>query len=234
MAADKAAHMRTDTEKAPVTLQRKVNTHDMNIYKPHVPRALVAVDSEHPHGTPGHKHNNLTVLQQHVEFFDRNKDGVIYPWETFAGFRAIGFNPIVSFLGMLFINLCFSYATLDSWIPSPLFPIFVKNIHRTKHGSDSEVYDMEGRFIPFKFEEIFSKFAKSHPHGLTFQEMLGMTEAQRNAFDPFGWVASKLEWGFTYWLVKDEKGYAPKEAIRSVFDGSLFYYLQKRNEAKKL
>jgi len=50
-----------------------------------VPRAMEAVDADHPHGTPGYNNNGYTVLQQHIAFFDRNNDGVIYPWETFQG-----------------------------------------------------------------------------------------------------------------------------------------------------
>ncbi|KAJ7556331.1 hypothetical protein O6H91_05G078700 [Diphasiastrum complanatum] len=198
-----------------------------------IPRALVAVDDEYPLGTPDHDHKGMTVLQQHVAFFDRNHDGVIYPWETYAGFRAMGFNPLVSFLSMLFINISFSYATLESWIPDPLLPIYIKNIHRTKHGSDSDVYDTEGRFTPWRFEEIFSKYARTHPQYVTYDELLEMTEAMRDAFDVFGWIANKLEWGFTYWIAKNEKGMVPKEAIRGVYDGSFFEVLEKQQSEKK-
>lgn len=199
-----------------------------------MPRALKAVDADHPDGSPGYDSHGLSVLQQHVAFFDLNNDGIIYPWETFAGFRKIGFNPIISFLAMVIINGAFSYATLESWIPSPVFPIYVKNIHKAKHGSDSEVYDTEGRFVPEKFEELFDKFAKHEKNKLNFSELYALTSANKNAVDPFGWTAEKLEWGITYLLLKDQGGFVTKEQIRGMYDGSLFETIAKQREQSLL
>lgn len=226
--------LQTVAPKAPVTYERVVSTQNLRFPKPHVPRALEAVDDDHPHGTPGYKNNGYSVLQQHIAFFDRNKDGIIYPWETFAGFRAIGFNFLISFLGMVIINGVFSYATLESWIPSLLFPIYIKNIHKAKHGSDSEVYDTEGRFVPEKFEELFSKFSKTDRSRLRYDELYSLTSANKNAYDPFGWTAEKLEWGITYLLLKDKDGFVSKEQIRGMYDGSIFETIERQRELSKM
>jgi len=50
-----------------------------------VPRGEVAADREHPHGSRNHVSHGMSVLEQHCAFFDRNKDGIIYPWETYEG-----------------------------------------------------------------------------------------------------------------------------------------------------
>ena len=74
------------------------------------------------------------MLQQHVLFWDRDNDGVIWPWNTYTGFRDLGFNILFSLLAVLIINLNFSYPTrlAHSYIPDPFFRVYVSSIHKAK------------------------------------------------------------------------------------------------------
>ena len=84
-----------------------------------------------------------------------------------------------------------------------------------------------GRFVPEKFEELFSKFARGDKKRLNFWELLELTNSQMNAYDFFGWNAEKLEWLITYLLIKDAEGFVSKEHIRGMYDGSLFQTMAK-------
>lgn len=74
------------------------------------------------------------MLQQHVLFWDRDNDGVIWPWNTYTGFRDLGFNILFSLFAVLVINLNFSYPTrlAHSYLPDPFFGVYVSSIHKAK------------------------------------------------------------------------------------------------------
>lgn len=57
-------------------------------------------------------------------------------------------------------------------------------MHRTKHGSDSGVYDTEGRFVPQRFEDLFSKFDVTSKGGLDFDDIQDMVYANMNVRIP--------------------------------------------------
>ena len=65
-----------------------------------------------------------------------------------------------------------------------------------QHGSDSGAYDPEGRFVPQAFENMFSKYAKTHKGALTLGELFGFMHGQRCAADFFG--VSATHWFFLH------------------------------------
>jgi peroxygenase len=214
----------TTARHAPVTGARLPATAAGDtISAPGVARADTAPSAEKPEGDREWAANNsgYTPLQTHVRFWDKDDDGQIYPWDTYTGFRELGFNILFSLIATVVINGAFSYPTRlgHSLIPDPWFRIFVPSIHKAKHGSDSGTYDPEGRFVPQAFENIFSKYDSDKDGALTFFELFSLIHGHRCAMDPFGWTAAFLEWMVTWVLVqKDNKVY--KEDMRAIYDVS--------------
>jgi hypothetical protein len=122
----------------------------------------------------------------------QDRDGIIYPLDTFRGFRRIGFGYLLSLLAVFLIHGNFSYPTLPSFIPDPLFRIYISEIHKCKHGSDSGTFDPEGRFVPQHFEDIFSKYGGGKD-GLTIWDMWDFHKGQSVLLDPIGWVGQIFE-----------------------------------------
>ncbi|XVE81917.1 hypothetical protein DITRI_Ditri15bG0104900 [Diplodiscus trichospermus] len=218
----------TEAPKAPLTRERKVrNDLEEKLPKPYLARALVAPDVDHPNGTPGYENNGYSVLQQHVAYFDRDKDGVVYPWETFLALVDLGLNPIYCLIVAIIINVGLSYFTLPGWLPNPLFPIYIDRIHKCKHGSDTSTYDTEGRFMPVNFENIFSKYARTHPDKISYDEVQEMIKGNRNSYDFIGSLISRAEFSILFKVAQDQDGFVSKDALRGCYDGSLFHHVAK-------
>ncbi|BGO95230.1 hypothetical protein NBRC10512_002980 [Rhodotorula toruloides] len=212
---------------------------DKRIYKPWVPRANIAATPEHPYGTTAggyaEKHKDEPVLAQHVAFFDKDRDNILWPLDTWRGFREMGYSFFWCTFAMCVIHFFFSWFTTPNRIlPDPFFRVYISNGHRSKHGSDTAVFDSEGRFIPAKFEEIFTKFDKGNKGGLTFREGVQLIHAQRQAVDPIGVAAECFEWASTYLLIWPKDGICDKESIRTVYDGSLFYLVADAERQRSL
>lgn len=198
------------------------------------------------------------VLQQHCDFFDTDRDGVIWPIDTFVGFYKLGYGIILSTLSVVIIHSNFSYPTLSGIIPDPMFRIYVANIYKDKHGSDTGTYDNEGRFLPQKFEDIFSKYGQGKDKDrLSFWDAMNVMKGQRLIADPIGWFGAFFECNLhltwhvdssstlsvtadhlcvgvaTYILLWPEDGQMRKDDIRRVYDGSISYTVAERRAAKK-
>lgn len=117
---------------------------------------------------------------------------MIYPIDTFRGFYQLGYGIILSLLSVFIIHGNFSYPTQSSFLPDPLFRIYVANIHKDKHGSDTGTYDTEGRFIPQKFEDMFSKYGEGRDY-LTLWDLSKLMKGQRLIADPIGWGGAFFE-----------------------------------------
>ncbi|RDW77674.1 caleosin-containing protein [Coleophoma cylindrospora] len=203
---------------------------------PGTARATEAASVEAPNGTipgPHSRRNHQTVLQQHCAFFDRDSDGVIWPWDTWRSVRSLGYDFFLCVIAVVIVHGAFSYPTLSGILPDPFFRIYIDNINKGKHGSDSGTIDNEGRFIPQKFEDIFAKYASGDKQSISGQEILNYLSGQRVYMDPFGWFAASFEWFVTYVLLWPADGRMQKEDIRRIYDGSLFYEIAARREKGK-
>ncbi|KAH9944700.1 Caleosin related protein-domain-containing protein [Amylocystis lapponica] len=230
-------HVVTFVQDVPVTCDRPPYNPlpKQELINPGTPRANLAPSAAVPHGTQEEDladiHAHQTVLQQHCDFFDHDKDGVIWPLDTFRGFRALGFNLLLSLFAAFIIHASFSWITNDL-VPDPFFRVRLSAIHKCKHGSDSNAYDNEGRFVPQKFEDLFAKYGEGKDC-LTKQDICNALAGQRLLMDPFGWVGAVFEWTSLYLVLWPEDGMVRKEDVRRVYDGSLFYEIAELRQKGK-
>ncbi|PWN54255.1 Caleosin-domain-containing protein [Violaceomyces palustris] len=182
---------------------------------------------------------SLNHLQKHAAFFDADCDGVIWPKDTFFGFLTLGFGFFLSAIAVLVVHGPFSYPTIpkrgDKWtdyLPDPYLRIWIANLHRCKHGSDSETFDRRGDFQASKFDQVLESYSSHYTkEALSLSDGVKMILTRRDLMDLFGIFAFIFEWGSTYMLLWPKDGYMKKDEILGVLDGSIFPVIAQRNKA---
>ncbi|XP_051203900.1 probable peroxygenase 5 [Lolium perenne] len=176
---------------------------------------------------------NMTELQKHVSFFDRNKDGIITPSETFEGYVALGCDVAFSRESASSVHAALGPKTSPVDAPLPQINIYIDQIHKGMHGSDTGAYDANGRFVPQKFEEIFIKHAKVRSDALTSLEVEELILSNRDPLDPQSWGGPVKEWGLSYKLSSDKDGFLHKDSIRGIYDASEFVKLEEKRRSSR-
>ncbi|KAF2926129.1 hypothetical protein DAI22_06g103300 [Oryza sativa Japonica Group] len=93
---------------------------------------------------------NMTALQKHVSFFDRNKDGIITPSETIEGVVAIGCDFAFARDLAASVHAGLGPKTSPKDAPLPHLSIYINNIYRGMHRSDTGALDAKGRGAAIK------------------------------------------------------------------------------------
>lgn len=149
----------------------------------------------------GRPNTRRSALRRHCDFWDADQDGVIYPWDIFTGFRKLGFNIALCLWAAVTMAVCSSYSTQSSFMPHPLFAIYLNNVNRNRHGSTTGAYDLDAELDTRRFDAIFEKYAGGKDY-LTGRDLYDVWAGQCCANDFFGWFAGALEcesWLITSW-----------------------------------
>jgi peroxygenase len=162
-----------------------------------------------------------TALQQHVDFFDGDGDGMITARETNRALRDLGFSGITARPMSLVIN-----SGLGRKTGGTLLKVSADDIHLGKHAGDTGIYDDAGEFVPEKFERIWQRFDVDGDSALTQQELDGMIQANVDEAGGEGGLAARAE----FYLLMDLAGETgddgvkrlSRERLQSFYDGSLF------------
>jgi peroxygenase len=136
-----------------------------------------------------------------VTYWDPDNDNIIWPGDTYTGVRKWGWLPPLALLVTFIIHFNLSYPTVPGWFPDPFFRVYVQNLHKDKHGSDSMTFDNEGRFRPQQFEDLFEKYDEGDKGGLDAWDVVRMIKGQRLVMDFFGWFAAIFECKFALSLL---------------------------------
>jgi peroxygenase len=177
-----------------------------------------------PQPRPAVDKSKFTPLQRHVDFFDRDQDGVIKMGETRQGLRALGAGQILAAFGALFINGLLGPKTAGAATTK----IEVAKIAGGKHDSDTDVFDEKGNVDPKAFDALFATHDKDKSGSLDAKELAAMRAARKET--KVGGIAASAEFSLLLKFCADREVQVDGKPVKAIsrdrlaklYDGTLF------------
>ena len=169
-------------------------------------------------------------MQKHVDFFDTNHDGKITLFDTYRGLRRLGLGAVRSAAFAGVINAALGSSTSGA----PSLTVDAERIHAGKHGSDTGVYDKNGRFSLPRFRRLFARYDADGEGALDGEELTRLFADNRT--DLIGHLGSKAEFGLLLDLAGEDrngKKVLTRERLERFYNGSLFYRLAEEVAARR-
>ncbi|KAI1761822.1 Caleosin related protein-domain-containing protein [Hypoxylon sp. FL1150] len=155
------------------------------------------------------------MLSRNAEYFDVDQDGVIWPRDTYAGCRKLGWGITSSSLAMIVLHSALSYPTKPGLIPDPLSRICY---HKQDHHDEEE----KNTTVPAS-EGILAEYNTCSKGGLSLRDVLRFSNKQRSQHGISGWCTALVEWLALYIFLWPRDGIMRSADIRAAFDGNILY-----------
>merc|ERR1712232_318066 len=168
--------------------------------------------------------NSRTALRNHADFFDSNGDGIVTWAETEEGLKKLGFGPLRSNSLALGINLGLGTTTGAKWYEP--FNIYLENIAKGKHDSDTDIYDIQGNFNSSRFGQILNNYDINGDESISESELEFMYQKLYDT--ALGSALSRFEFGLLMEIAGEEGGNEKRltrGALEKFYDGSLLYII---------
>lgn len=149
------------------------------------------------------------LIQKKLSFFKRTPGETITLYDSFHGFRILGFNLITSFILALIMNLYFAIDTFNLKKRSFL-SIRLENLD--KYSS------IKPSLIRENFEKNWERIDTENTEKLRLYQLIAMYHSER--LDTL--IIHSFLMFFLWWIAADQKGFVSKERAMQFFEGNLF------------
>ncbi|KAI0897226.1 Caleosin related protein-domain-containing protein [Annulohypoxylon nitens] len=162
------------------------------------------------------------LLRKNAEYFDDDRDGIVWPRDTYEGCRDLGWGILPSYLTVFTLHLVLSYSTCPGYMPDLHCRIRYDNTHSGQYGSVK--VDERGRPRRNRAcESILVKYDKINKGGLTFNDLLQFFNQQRTEYNIRGWIVTVFEWLTLYQFLWPNNGIMRSDDIRAAFNGTILH-----------